>query len=263
MNADRLSRKWRAWVAKFDGLTLRERMLSLAMALAVGWTGVDTLLLEPVLQRKATAQQNLNTAKAQETALQAQLAALSAQLPADPNAALRDKAVQLRARIAEADAALHDFGQGLVAPAEMPDLLEKLLAETCPESCRRAAGPRLEGFRKLPAADVLSPVLSRVEGLNAPPKDNGAKPPPAGAESAPPAPEGQALRQDSGQVYRHGVELTLTGSYSDLLAYLDAVEKMPWKVLWGEVRLETDRHPRLRMRLTLYTLSLEREWLTL
>lgn len=247
MNADQLSRKWRAWAAKFDGLTLRERMLSLAMALAVGWTGVDSLLLEPVLQRKATAQQNLNTAKAQETALQAQLAALSAQLPADPNAALRDKAAQLRARIAEADAALHDFGQGLVAPAEMPDLLEKLLAET--------AGPRLEAFRKLPVADVLS--------LNAPPKDSTAKPPAAGAESAPPAPEGQALRQDSGQVYRHGVELTLTGSYADLLAYLDAVEKMPWKVLWGEVRLETDQHPRLRMRLTLYTLSLEREWLTL
>ncbi|HLF97337.1 MAG TPA: hypothetical protein VI457_09350 [Methylococcaceae bacterium] len=238
MNADRLAQKWRTWGAKFDALTLRERMLSLAMALAVAWTGIDALLLEPALQRKTAAQQNLNTADSQAAALQAQLAALATHPPADPNALLRDKAAQLRVRIAEADAALHDFGQGLVAPADMPGLLENLLAET--------AGPRLEGFRKLPAADVLT--------LNAPPKDSGAKPPAAGAETAPP-PEGQ--------VYRHGVELTLTGSYSDLLAYLDAVEKMPWKVLWGEVRLETDRHPRLRMRLTLYTLSLEREWLTL
>jgi MSHA biogenesis protein MshJ len=246
MNADRLSQKWRAWAAKFDALAVRERMLSLAIALAVAWTGIDSLLLEPALQRKAAAQQNLNTAESQAAVLQAQLEAFAAHPPADPNAALRDKAAQLRARIAEQDAQLHDFGQGLVAPADMPVLLESLLAET--------AGPRLEGFRKLPAADVLS--------LNAPPKDSGGKPLAAGTEAAP-LPEDQTLRQDSGQVYRHGVELTLTGSYSDLLAYLDAVEKMPWKVLWGEVQLETDRHPRLRMRLTLYTLSLEREWLVL
>lgn len=239
MNADRLSLKWRAWAAKFDGLSVRERALSLTMALTLVWTGVNALLLEPALQRKTAAQQNLNSTETQAAALQAQLAALSAQAPADPNAALRDKAAQLRVRITEADAALHDFGQGLVAPAEMPDLLEKLLADT--------AGPRLEAFRKLPVTDVLT--------LNAPAKDtHGANTTATGAEAAA-VPEGQ--------VYRHGVELTLTGGYSDLLAYLEAVEKMPWKVLWGEVRLETDQHPRLRMRLTLYTLSLERDWLTL
>jgi MSHA biogenesis protein MshJ len=261
MNGDALSRKGRDWAARFDGLSLRERALALAMALVLVGSTADALLLEPVSRREATARQDLNAAETQAAALQAQLAALGAQRPADPNATLRDRGAQLRARIAEADAQLHDFGQGLVSPADMPRLLEKLLAET--------GGPRLEGFRKLPVADVLSPVLSRVEGLNAPPKLTALKL--AGAEAAPPVPEGQppldkaqdTLRQDAGQVYRHGVELTLTGSYADLLGYLDAVENMPWKVLWGEVRLETVQHPRLRMRLTLYTLSLERDWLVL
>lgn len=265
MNAEQLTKNLRAWAAKFDAISLRERAMSLAMVMAVLWTGVNTLLLEPALQRKAAAQQNLNASETLAAALQAQLDAFAVQTPADPNAALRERSVLLRARLAESDAQLRDFGQGLVSPAEMPELLEKLLAGT--------AGPKLEAFRKLPAADVLAPVPSRAEGPGAPAKPNvlsviGGV---AGAESAPPSPEGQPAagkaqdtpRQDAGQVYRHGVELTLSGGYADLLAWLDAVENMPWKVLWGEVRLSTDQHPRLRMRLTLYTLSLERDWLVL
>lgn len=232
MNPEPLAQKISAWAAKFDGLNLRERLLSLLMTMTVLWGGVDMLLLDPALQRKALARQSLNTSETQAAALQTQLVALAGQRPQDPNAALREKGEQLRVRIGEADAALHEFGQGLVSPADMSELLERLLAD--------AAGPRLEAFRKLPAADVL--------GLKAQPNA-------AGTELSPPLAENP--------VYRHGVELTLTGSYTDLLSYLDAVEHMPWKVLWGEVDLTTIQHPRLRLRLTLYTLSLERDWLVL
>ena len=79
---------------------------------------------------------------------------------------------------------------------------------------------------------------------------------PASAASAPAAvpPGGPAL-------YRHGVELTLEGGWSDLLAYLQALETMPRRVLWGGVSMKVEQYPKVVLTVRLYTLSLDRGWL--
>jgi MSHA biogenesis protein MshJ len=63
-------------------------------------------------------------------------------------------------------------------------------------------------------------------------------------------------------VYQHGVELTVSGSYLDLLAYLRDLEALPTPLYWGALDLDASKYPKLLMKLTVYTLSLERAWLS-
>lgn len=62
-------------------------------------------------------------------------------------------------------------------------------------------------------------------------------------------------------IWRHGFEITLTGRYADLVAYLERVEALPWKFEWAEARLDATSRPELSLVLTVHTLSLEEAWL--
>lgn len=67
---------------------------------------------------------------------------------------------------------------------------------------------------------------------------------------------------DSGKrVFRHGVELTVTGTYIELFDYLSALERLPTQIYWGRAELEVVSHPTARLRLVVYTVSLDRAWL--
>ncbi|MEW6676832.1 MAG: hypothetical protein AB1421_02835 [Pseudomonadota bacterium] len=67
----------------------------------------------------------------------------------------------------------------------------------------------------------------------------------------------------SGGLYRHGIRLTLEGSYEALVNYMANVEKLPVRFFWERAELDAQAHPDLRLTLTLHTLSLETEWLKL
>ena len=71
---------------------------------------------------------------------------------------------------------------------------------------------------------------------------------------------------DSGaaaQIYRHGIELSLRGSYFDLLYYLRAVESMPQRLYWEKLEFQAGDYPAATLKLRLYTMSLDRDWMTL
>jgi MSHA biogenesis protein MshJ len=64
-------------------------------------------------------------------------------------------------------------------------------------------------------------------------------------------------------LYRHGVELSVEGSYADLLSYLQALEALPQQLLWGNLELKVEQYPRVVLTLRLYTLSLASAWVEL
>ena len=64
--------------------------------------------------------------------------------------------------------------------------------------------------------------------------------------------------QDGASLYRHGLELTLRGSYVDLTQYLGDLEKMPARLLWGAVDLQVEQYPEVRLTLQVHTLSTQR-----
>jgi MSHA biogenesis protein MshJ len=64
--------------------------------------------------------------------------------------------------------------------------------------------------------------------------------------------------QGGADLYRHGLEMTLRGSYLDLTQYLTDMEKMPARLLWGPVELQVEKYPDVRMTLQVQTLSTQR-----
>jgi MSHA biogenesis protein MshJ len=62
--------------------------------------------------------------------------------------------------------------------------------------------------------------------------------------------------------YRHGVQLVLRGTYPDLYEYLRSLESLPTRVYWGPVELQAHEYPVHTLRVTLYTISFDRAWLS-
>lgn len=57
-------------------------------------------------------------------------------------------------------------------------------------------------------------------------------------------------------IYRHSVVLKMEGSYSGMLSYLQALEKMPWQFFWQGIEIETDSYPNALITLEVYSLGL-------
>lgn len=62
------------------------------------------------------------------------------------------------------------------------------------------------------------------------------------------------------RVYRHGVELTIEGEYLSIHSYLVGLEALRSKLNWGRAEL-TAAYPTTRLKLTVYTMSVDPAWL--
>lgn len=60
------------------------------------------------------------------------------------------------------------------------------------------------------------------------------------------------------ELYRHGVEMTLRGTYFDLLQYLADLEKLPAGLLWGSAELQVEQYPQVKLTLQVHTPSSQR-----
>jgi MSHA biogenesis protein MshJ len=61
--------------------------------------------------------------------------------------------------------------------------------------------------------------------------------------------------EGSAGFYRHGVELTLRGSFFDLVRYLAQLERLPARLLWGRTELQVEKYPDVRLTVQVHTLS--------
>jgi MSHA biogenesis protein MshJ len=221
--------RWLKLAARIDALTTRERALVFVAGLVViaflAWIAV----LQPLAARNRALAARLVAQADTLAALAAQKRELEDRLRAGPDEALRSRIAELDARLQTVDAALADVQSGLIEPAQMSGVIKEMLA--------RNPALRLLGLRTLPA----TPFGDRE---------------PSSASAA------SADEMHAG-IYKHGLEITVEGSYPDLLAYAAHLENLPARVLWNRTRVDASGYPRVTMTLTLYTLSLERTWLTI
>ncbi len=66
---------------------------------------------------------------------------------------------------------------------------------------------------------------------------------------------------DGPNVYKHGIEMTLQGRYLDLLDYLGKMEALPWQMFWAQAQMDAKDYPAVRVTVTVFTLSLDKNWL--
>lgn len=232
---NKLKQRWQNLSERVDAMSLRERALIFLAAVLVLITLVNSLLIDPLLTRQRELSRQIVQTQTQTKALQAQIQVLATAKNADPDAALRARLQQMQQDLASADNALLDFQSGLVSPQQMPSMLEDILL--------RNRALSLVSLKTLPTQNLAAAVEQAVAA------DGQAGP------AQPAAPQAG--------VFRHGVEITVQGSYADLLRYLAAMESSPYRMFWGKAALKADSYPKATLTLTLYTLSLDKAWLTI
>lgn len=72
---------------------------------------------------------------------------------------------------------------------------------------------------------------------------------------------GEPAADDRAGIYRHGVEITLEGSYLDLMDYVARLERLPWQMFWATANMDASRYPNVRFTVVVYTLSLDKKWM--
>lgn len=64
-----------------------------------------------------------------------------------------------------------------------------------------------------------------------------------------------------GELYRHGLELTLSGTYGELYEYLRGLERLPTQLYWSRMEFSVAEHPVITLKFTVFTVSFDRAWL--
>lgn len=223
---------WGKLVNRIDDMSLRERVLIFAAMAFLLVSLVNALFIDSLLeeQKKLSGQVVQQQEKMKE--IRSQIEALIQARKDDSNSPLRQRLDKARRQLADGDAYLQSRRDRLVAPEKMAGLLEQVL--------NKNRQLQLVNLQTLPAA----PLIEKV-----------ANPEGAGAARA-----GAAAVSDK-QVFRHGVQITVRGSYLDLLQYLTALEQLPAQMFWGMARMSVIQHPVTELTLTVYTLSLDKIWL--
>lgn len=217
-----MRRYWDLACARMDDMSLRERAMIFAAAAFVMISLINAMLIDPLLAKQKMVSAQVIQQQEKMKELQAQLQALLQAKRDDERSPLRVRSAQLKQQLQEQDVYLQSRRDRLVEPNKMADLLEQVL--------NKNGKLQLVALKTLP----VSLLIEKQQDANA----------------------GQK------QIFKHGVQITVRGGYLDLMQYLSALEKMPAQMFWGEASLSVEQYPDAVLTLTLYTLSLDKTWLT-
>jgi MSHA biogenesis protein MshJ len=239
-----MKQQWEKLALKIDALSLRERTMVFAGAAAAIVFLVYSMLLSPLYARQKLLVGSINQQQNQISAIDAGITEKLQAYARDPDAPNRKRLEIMKTEAEQASESLRAVQKGLVAPDKMIPVLAQLL--------RANGNLRLVSLRNLPVTGVSERALKAGQDAALAPL---AKTP--AAPSAADAPKQPEL------LYRHGVEIALQGGYLDMINYMSTLETSPTQLFWGKARLDATQYPNATLTLTLYTLSLDEQWMKL
>lgn len=210
---------------RIDALSLRERAILFVSLLAVLFLVADRVLFPAQRNVQQQLEKQIQQQLSQLGTINDQVERIVRENVDDPDAALRIRLEALRKQYAELELSSGDITRGLVSPREMTRLVYAMLREN--------------RSLQLVKAENLKPEAIPLTAAGAPAGDGATGP----------------------AVYRHGLRLQVRGRYPDIVRYLHTLENLSWRVMWGEVHVETANYPVSHATLTIYTLSLDQGWI--
>lgn len=206
----------------YEGRQLRERIMLLVCLLVVLFFLWDALVMSPIAVRKKQALSQLGHLKIEMTDLQTRQQLVEMRKDFDPDRENRERLQALRQQLLAAQQQLEENIDNLISPQDMVQLLREMLLQQ--------QQLKLVKLENLPVQEL------RV------------------GDAATDEPLGPVL-------YRHRLELVFSGKYLATLRYLQALEKLPRKLVWDELEIETEQYPTAKVRLSVYTMSLNKGWI--
>ena len=208
---------------RLDALSLRERGLIFAAGVTLAYIAWQTLFMDGLNKRTQLAEQQLSVVRQHLAALAEADGAASA----NPLTAAAARNAALRGRLASLDTDLRAAATGYVAPEKMIDMLREILAGQ--------HGLKLVSLANLPVQSLAQAKEPHVADVTLDDKDPGP--------------------------FLHPVEIVVEGDYLDVIAYLRALEALPWRIHWQQLELETQGSGS-RVRIVIGALSLSRYWMS-
>ncbi|MDR7049271.1 MSHA biogenesis protein MshJ [Duganella sp. 3397] len=297
-----LKNAWIKVSTKLDAMTLRERALVFLTATGLILFLLYTMAVEPMLSRQAILLAEIAQQQNQISGIDTEIAARAQGFVVDPDAQARAELNQAQAEIDTVGARLQAVQKGLVAPEKIAPLLEHLLRgngkltlvalrtlpvtgmnEAAAPAPPAAPGTAANGVPSAQAQALEQALQQSALQKTPPPATQGAAPgsnpaniaastaattPATAPQPMPvpglgPDPATIATAKPRELLYRHGVEIVLQGSYLDMINTMQALEALPVQLFWGGARLDAQQYPEARLTLTLYTLSLDEQWMKL
>lgn len=236
---------WAQLSEKTDDLALRERVLIFAAIVIAVLAVMKFALLDPLSSKQVGLSAQMLQQQQQMIELQAktQMQSMSQTMHNKDVELLQSRLAQLQQQLQEQDDYLQSRQDRLVEPNMMPGLLKQVL----------------DSNNQLQLVELKTlPVGLLIE--NPGEDQNAGNTPVDSAEQKSATGKEQSVVQK--RIFKHGVQITVRGGYMDMLRYVTALEKLPMKMFWGAASLNVEKYPNGELTLTLYTLSLDKIWLT-
>jgi len=208
--------------SRFEGFTLRERVMVTCILVLVLYAIWDLMLMAPEHKKQALIIEDIQSVEHQAADVSQHIRDVSSQLTGDRERVLADRVQNMRRLVGKTIKKEQDLMEGFIPPKRMTRVLQDLL--------------NINGKLTLGRLESLgvSPLVLTTD------------------EQAPTA---------QSQVYKHGIRMVFEGDFFTILKYLQAVEAMPWNLYWDKLDYHVLSYPQARVTLTVHTLSLHEGWI--
>ncbi len=228
--------KIRLWADKIDGLSLRERAAILFCSLIVIYFVWDSILMQPLRVSEKRNTQQLQLSRAEVQKLNLQIENIVSTGKRDPNKENKDRLRSLKAELSSIEQQVQESTSSLISPQEMAVMLETVLV-------------KIKGLQ-----------LQKVKGLGSQPvlkiqtDDSAIKPETEAVASAAP-------NDLISNAYKHGLRIEFQGDYLSTLEYIRELENLEWGFFWESLDFKVNEYPNSSIGITVYTLSLDKNWI--
>jgi len=219
----RLPAQIQRYADRLDAMSLRERVLIFLAVAVVLVVAADNAFFEPILQRQKINAQRIQQQDEEIRTMRVQVQAYAQARTGDGTNSKRQRLEKRKLELAALDRELAAGQSALVPPERMAKMLSEIV--------KRNPDIELVSLRSL-AATGLTQSLTAT---------------------------GSA--QGGAAMYRHGIEIAVSGSYLKMLTYVGQLERLPAKIVWGNMELQAGAYPLVTLKVTLYTFSPEKTWL--
>lgn len=216
-----MNKRLQQYTSRFNAQSLRERLLVALTLLTLLAYAWWSFFAEPMMQTIEARQQENQRIDQQLKYTRDILREVRQRIATGIYQQKEKQLVRLSEELAAVERQLRDETVELIDPEKMLQLMSQLIYSE--------SRLKLLSFKRR----EVRPAIPRVDG----------------EESAQPG------------IFRHVLEIELEGKYVDILKYMQTLEGLDWKLLWDEIEIFSEKHPQIRLRLVMSTLSTRREWI--
>jgi len=218
---------------KIDNLSLRERIILLVGGFILIFIIWFNFFYEPLKAEKEALRTGIEQKRSETETLALQLQVLQERKQTDPNEDNRQRREQLLADIGQSRNEIINATTYLVAPERMPELLKSILT-------------KIEGLQLVKLNGLgKTPLLETAEK-----EENGNK-----ADAV------AGTGDEFDIAYKHGMKIVFEGDFFSTLEYIKKLESLEWRFFWDSIEFKVEDYPRSLSSVTLYTLSLDQNWI--